>query len=421
MRLLQGIGVLLGVSLACAGAETALPASPEPQPQATLPQMLALTWSAGTPMPQGMQDNLASLLDDWLVSAAGFCGGYDDDWKPGTYPRGFLNKAWGFDLAHEEQGWVALPPLPGAPRQAMTGTRVGSALYGWGGFSYEAPYTYADGYRLSRTEAGWTWDALPPLPSPVAWAGTRAVGSTIYCMGGCDYDAQNFYTLTDRTGKIERLGARLIALDTNSLNAGWRALSPCPGTPRGLSATAMVDGKIYYIGGFAVTPAGAYCNVVDSWRYDPASDTWQRLRDLPISGSGTSTGLLVYKDRYILLPCGYQYESVMNPDGSVRPRYGEPSRVARTWENHPKVKGVSYYNHCFVYDTRTDLYGTATALPFDDVATITVIRGETAYMFPGETAGFRWNGEYFGHHPEFILKGAIQELDWERSDATAQH
>ena len=34
-------------------------------------------------------------------------------------------------------------------------------------------------------------------------------------------------------------------------------------------------------------------------------------------------------------------------------------------------------------------------------------------MFPGETGGFEWEGEYFGHHPEFVLKGVIEELPWE--------
>ena len=147
----------------------------------------------------------------------------------------------------------------------------------------------------------------------------------------------------------------------------------------------------YFIGGVAVAPeSGAFCNVVDSWRYDPAKNSWERLRDIPISGSGGSSGLIVYKERYILLPCGYQYDTLMRPDGRIEPKYGTPSAVERTWKNHPRVATTHYFNHFYVYDTRTNLYGTATALPCDDVATITVVEGDTAYMFPGETAGFVW-------------------------------
>jgi hypothetical protein len=32
-------------------------------------------------------------------------------------------------------------------------------------------------------------------------------------------------------------------------------------------------------------------------------------------------------------------------------------------------------------------------------------------MFPAETGSFMWKGEYFGHHPEFVMKGKIKELD----------
>lgn len=392
----------------------AVPESPAPQPQADVPHMLDVTWSTGKPMPQGMQDNQVALLGNWLVSVGGFCGGYDDGWKPGKYPRGFLNKAWGLDLAHEDKGWQDLPPLPGAPRQAMQGTRVNEALYVWGGFSYTEPYTYKDGYRLSWKGDAWTWEELPPLPSPSAWGGACAIGSKIYTLGGADYDSERFYVLTDRTGEVKRMGARLIVLDTEHLDAGWQTVTPCPGTPRCLTATCAVDGKICFIGGVTVTAdAGAFCNVVDSWRYDPAADTWERLRDLPMSGSGACSNLILFKGRYVLLPCGYQYDSLMKPDGTVAPKYGEPSKVTRTWKNHPKLEGTAYFNHFYVYDTRTNLYGTATALPFDDVASITVVVDDTAYMFPGETAGFVWEGEYFGHHPEFVLEGKLKEHPWE--------
>ena len=288
----------------------------------------------------------------------------------------------------------------------MTSCICGAASF------YSEPFTYQDGYRLSAPRASGHGNVA--APAITCGMGGMRTDSKIYCLGGCDYDEKNFFTLTDRTGKIERLGARFIMLDTKELETGWRPLTPCPGTPRGFPATGVVDRKLYFIGGFAVTETGAYCNVVDSWRYDPGADAWERLRDLPISGSGTSAGRIVYKDRYLLLPCGYQYDTLMKPDGSLAPKYGDASTIGDTWENHPKLKDTHYYNHCFVYDTRTNLYGTATYLPFDDVATITVIMKDTAYMFPGETAGFRWQDEYFGHHPEFVLKGALKETDWEQ-------
>lgn len=393
--------------------DTLLPAFPAPQAQEDLPAMLEMTWSAGTPLPQGMQDNHVAHLDGWLVNVLGFCSGADDDWKPGKYPRGFLNKAWGLELGNEAAGWIPLPDFPGAPRQAGQGAVVNDALYLWGGFSYDAPYTYTDGYRLSRVDGRWQWDPLPPLPSPSCWAGTVAIGTKIYSIGGADYDAQRFYCLSDRTGQIKRMGARLHVFDTEKPESGWQEGAPCPGTPRCLTGAALVDGSIYVLGGVTMLASGGYANVVDNWRYNPRSNTWSRLRDLPVSASGSSSSSIVYDGRYILLPAGYQYGPVLGMDGIETPAYGTPQTITRTWKQHPGFETTHYYNHQFVYDTKTDVFGTATSLPFDDVASITVVLGDTVYMFPGETGGFEWAGEYFGHHPEFVLKGEVRALDWE--------
>ncbi len=387
-----------------------------PQDPKSVPHMLDISWSEGPPMPQGLQDNLVVLVQGNLISVGGFCGGYDNDWKPGKYPRGFLNKTWTLDLAHQGKGWLELPPFPGAARQALEGASVNNALYVWGGFNYTSPYAYRDGYCLSRKNTSWEWTPLPPLPASCCWSGTCVIGSCIYSLGGCDYDGERFYTLTDRTKKIKQFGCRMMKFDTRHPEAGWQFLSPCPGSPRAIPATVAIAGNIYFIGGIAADANGVFCNVVDSWRYTPATDTWKRLRDMPVSGTGTNTGLPVYKDRYILLPCGYQYKNVLRPDGTKSPQYGLVSTVKRTWENHPREKGKHYFNHCYVYDIQTDLYGRATALPFDDVASITLVIKDTAWIFPGETAGFYWEGEYFGHHPEFVLKGHIRERPWQQKN-----
>ena len=123
-----------------------------------------------------------------------------------------------------------------------------------------------------------------------------------------------------------------------------------------------------------------------------------------------SSGPIVYKNRYLLLACGYRRATVMDPDGAIRPSYGVPSTVKRTWKNYPSMAGVHYYNHFWVYDVKRNLYGTATKLPYDDHVPPTYVVKDVVYLFPNETAGFVWDGEYFGHHPEFVLKGQIEEL-----------
>jgi len=403
------VAAILAVLISTATDGSEPPPSPAPQPQSALPQMIDIEWSAGPPMPQGMQDNDGGVIDDFLVMVAGFCHGIDDDWKPGKYPRGFLRKGWALNFKEEAAGWNPVPDLPGAARQEMYGLSVNNEIYLWGGFSYTEPYCYRDGYKLARPGGEWTWSELPPLLRPGSAGTIVAVDSVIYLLGGMDYDAQRYYVANDRHGKTERYGSRLYRFETERPEKGWKEVAPCPGTPRMMAAGGVIDGKVYIMGGFAVDDAGRSHNVVDCWRYDPEADHWERLRDTPVSVSGYSTGTIVYQNRYMLLLTGYPHGTILNPDGTSRPRYGTPSKIDRTdWKGHPKVPADGYENHAWVYDAHTNLYGTATYLPFDDHGQTSHIIGDTLYMFPGETSGFWWEDEYFGHAAEFVLKGKLK-------------
>jgi hypothetical protein len=384
--------VLCATLSAAAFAETPY----APQPEDTLKTMLTITWSRGPNVPQGFQDSNGGVLGHVLVTACGFCAGHNNDRKPGKYPRGFLNKTWAIDLANEKAGWLPLPDFPGAPRQALYAACVGDAVYFWGGFSYSAPFCHTDGYRLSKAGADWKWEPLPPLPWPCSSGGTCALGTKIYLFGGADYDADKFYTATDRAGKLNRLGAQLLVFDTNTPAAGWKKLTECPGTPRFVEAFAALDGKLYAIGGATGTPYGT---VVDNWMYDPATDKWSRLRDLPIASGNFPSGNIVFQDRYLVLGGGYQYDHVANPDGSVRNPYGKPHKF--------QDKG-DYYNDVFVYDTRTGEFGRATSMPLNNNMSMLTVHNGTFMSLGGETGTGVVEGEFYGHHPDLFLKGKIE-------------
>ncbi len=384
-----------------------------PQPQASLQQMLSIDWKKGPSLPQGLQDVGIGILDGTLVSAGGFCQGQTNvPGKPDKYPRGFFKKAWGLDLQSPQDGWQNLPDFPGAARQGLITTVVDNQLYAWGGFSYTSPYTYRDGYRLSKAPEGqWSWNAsspLPTLPWSLYYGGTSVIGSKIYVLGGADYNYTDFFTNSDRDGNVPRLGSRMLMLDTNNLGAGWTELAQCPGTPRFDHATATVGGKIYVFGGAsgADNVTGKYNTVVDNWQYDPATDAWQRLRDLPVASGNFPDGRITAFDRYVLLVGGYQYGKVINPDGTFGPIYGTPSRA---------FPNDFHYSDVWVYDTSTDLFGTATGLPVNNCLPMTVVEGDQIHMI-GSDLGvssyenkFEWvEGEPFGHHPDLYLTGTIR-------------
>ena len=75
---------------------------------------------------------------------------------------------------------------------------------------------------------------------------------------------------------------------------GWVARAPMP-TARSGGAKAVIDGKIYVAGGRP--PGGSAFEV-----YDPATDKWEKLPDLPIAVHGLK-GSAVIGGR-IFLPGG---------------------------------------------------------------------------------------------------------------------
>ncbi|MBN2308976.1 MAG: hypothetical protein JXR94_08405 [Candidatus Hydrogenedentes bacterium] len=381
------------------GARHAPHARHAPQAEAELRPMLTIAWSRCPDLPRGFQDSDGGVVDNTLVTLCGFCTGTDNDKKPGVYVRGFLNRAWGLDLGDPGAGWAELPPFPGAARQELFAIPVGDALYCWGGFSYSEPYCYADGCRLARRDGRWTYEPLPALPWALCSSGVCAIGSTVYVVGGADYDAEGFRTAADRHGNNERLGAHFLAIDTAHLDAGWRRLPDCPGTPRWVAATAAAGGKVYVIGGATGDP---YATVVDNWVYEPGAERWTRIRDLPIASGNFPSGAIAWRDRYILLIGGYQYDAVANPDGTTRPPYGTPGRFNDTG---------AYYNDVFVYDTQTGRFGRADSLPINNNLPMAVVHGDDVYLIGGETGSGVVEGEFYGHHPELCLKGRLAVVE----------
>jgi len=366
-------------------------------PQGDLKPMLKVTWERYPNPPQGFQDSDGGVVAGKLITVGGFCQGFDDAKKPGHYPRGFLKKAWALDLADPAKGWADLPDFPGDARQGLSCLPVGDALYCWGGFSYTKPYCYTDGYKLS----GSTWESLPPLPWPISMFGISSLDRKVYVLGGADYDYEKFSTNTDRNGKNEGLGKRFMVLDTRNPKSGWHRLPDCPGTPRCVFAMAAVGGKIYVIGGANMPPGDEYLSVVDNWVFDPKTNEWTRIKDLPISSGNFPDGSIVYKDRYIILVGGFQYGRVANPDGTIRDKYGVASRLDGKGE---------YFNDVFIYDTKRDLFGRADSLPINNNMPMAMVHGDDIFVIGGEADALEIGGEYYGHHPDLCLHGKIEEV-----------
>jgi hypothetical protein len=195
------------------------------------------------------------------------------------------------------------------------------------------------------------WRSKQPMPGSLAWFGTAVYQDEIYVIGGAWFlrgSEQNNVlvydpaanTWTSKTsmptarggmdanvvdGKIYVVGGSAadaldstvdVVLDVNEVYDPvadtWSIKKPIP-TPVSAYASAVVDGKIYMIGG--LTPNGTSIIRVNlNQVYDPETDTWSLGSPLPdtqtSSSAGATTGVLAPRRIYVV---GDGLNQVYNP------------------------------------------------------------------------------------------------------------
>jgi N-acetylneuraminic acid mutarotase len=163
-----------------------------------------------------------------------------------------LPKGGKWDLA------VAMPE----PRQEGSPAALGSMIYLIGGYGPEGiASTLVQVYDTD----GKKWKQAAPMPEGLHHIGVRAVEGKIYVVGGFTKGFR------DR-GPVDSLWQYDPATDR------WERRASLP-TPRGALAVAVLDGKIYAIGGerFSAGSKEKYEPVADVAVYDPKTDKWEVL------------------------------------------------------------------------------------------------------------------------------------------------
>lgn len=126
----------------------------------------------------------------------------------------------------------------------------------WGAAPKDGFYRYTPGTDR--------WVRLPPLPTPRGAVATAVVGDRLYVAGGM------------------AAGTALTTVEAYDFgDRRWHRVADMPG-PREHIAGTSLDGRFYVIGGRNRQSDA----LPDATRYDPATDTWERLPDLPIPAGG---------------------------------------------------------------------------------------------------------------------------------------
>lgn len=123
----------------------------------------------------------------------------------------------------------------------------------------------------------------------------------------------------------------------------WEEMEPIP-TPRALSTTSVLDGKIYVIGG-TTTPFGLATKLVEV--YDPTTDTWNtNVPDLPVPLLRASSGVIDGK----IYVTGGHHENV--PGGALNTVYEFDPANGGSWTTKANMIKPRFYHETEVIDNK---------------------------------------------------------------------
>ncbi|MGH1419162.1 MAG: Kelch repeat-containing protein [Hyphomicrobiaceae bacterium] len=177
--------------------------------------------------------------------------------------------------------WEGLPPLP-QPRHHVAVVGVTNKVFAIGGFTGSWPNWQAQSKVNVFDSENMTWSTGPSLPQPRGEQVAVVVGQNIFVIGG-------------RVKKTPNSGTFFEHIDTN-LNTcflatakKWMPCAPMP-TARNSHAAAVIDGKIYVVGGRRnVFDAGGRVtidNLAILEVYNPEANSWTTRAPMPIAQGG---------------------------------------------------------------------------------------------------------------------------------------
>ena len=194
---------------------------------------------------------------------------------------GFLSQNPGFTDHFESydpvnDAWKVLRPLPEA-RHHITLSAVRGLLYGIGGFTGGFPDWRAQPTMFIYNPVSSTWTKGTDLPAARGEGVSAVVNDKIYLIGGRVRATEDARLFDDHIDSI-----RNEVFEPTTKRWSVRADAP---TPRNSAASAVIDGKIYVVGGrkFLKNADGTtrQVNVPNLEVYAPKLDRWETRSPMP--------------------------------------------------------------------------------------------------------------------------------------------
>jgi N-acetylneuraminic acid mutarotase len=196
----------------------------------------------------------------------------------------------------EEDSWTPLSSIPTARRGLGVAVVDGKINAIGGQNDWISPYLDTNEMYDPAKD---TWTSKTPMPTPRRNFAIAVYKNKIYCISGeSDYNPEGVSPIYTDVNEVYDP-----ATDT------WETKASIP-TPRHGTCANVVDGKIYVIGGAEATPYPGYVTSGKNEVYDPETDTWTQKTSIPTPVNRAASAVVdgriyVLGGRAGWIPAGY--------------------------------------------------------------------------------------------------------------------
>ena len=173
------------------------------------------------------------------------------------------------------------------------------------------------------------WSTLPSLPEARGGGAAVVLDNKLHFFNGAKFDGRNGGFQEDMTTHWQ--------LDLGNTEAGWKTLSPNSLGRNHVGGVAW-GGKIYAIGGQFHEEEGC-SNQKLAEAYNPATDAWTRIADLPIGTGHISPATLAHEHGIIVVGGVTDKHNQCKPPGNIRKQLFFYNPTTDTWTDYENEHG----------------------------------------------------------------------------------
>ena len=252
--------------LACQATSTGRAA----EPAAPSRSRLTLEWKDGAPSPFARVESPTAIVHGKMYLFGGFTDDLDASNRVDVYDP-------------SDDSWSRKADMPTRVTH-LNPARDGETIWLAGGFKGKHPGKVVDEVWKYDIVSD-TWAAGPPLPEPRAGGGLAIVGRELHYFGG--YKADRDTNSGDHWS---------LPLDGGT---AWAREADLP-DPRGHVSAAVLDGKVYALGGDHGHDR-TQIDVDSCHRFDPATKAWAEIARLPDGRSHFESSTMIYRGRILVV------------------------------------------------------------------------------------------------------------------------